>query len=184
MRLYRVFPWLTTAREGEPGHALYVPEPSGAGRVDNPTRYRVLYLSDSPAGAVAEAFGTLKLWTAQMFVRPDLPGSMRAVAAYEVADDVTIFDLDDAASLGSLGLRPSQVVTRERPVTQKWALTIYEQGKWAGVRWWSYYDPTWYSYAVWDLPALTLDPGAVQPLSIDASPVVEAAEVLGRPRRE
>lgn len=182
MRLYRVFPWLASAREGEPGHELYVAEPSGAGRVDNPSRYHGLYLSDSPVGAVAEAFGTLKRWTAQMFVRPDLPGSLRAVAAYEVADDVAIFDLDDAASLASLGLRPSQVVTRERAVTQKWALAIYEQGKWAGVRWWSYYDPAWYSYAVWDLTALTLNPEAVQPLSIDASPVLDAAEVMGRPR--
>lgn len=183
MRLHRVFPLLATAAEGEPGHALYVPEPSGAGRVDNPSRYRTLYFSDTPAGAVVEAFGGLKIWIAQMFVRPDLPGSVRALATYDVSDDLRIFDLDDAAALDSLGLRPSQVVTREREVTQRWALAIYEQGKWGGVRWWSYYDPRWYSYAVWDIEALASTIVAVQPLTLDSAAVAEAAEILGRPRK-
>jgi hypothetical protein len=133
MRLYRVFPWLPEAREGDPGHALYVPTPGGAGRADNPLHYRALYFSDSPAAAVAEAFGTLKLWSPQMFVRPDLPGSVRTLAEYELPDGANaIFDLDDASALASLGVRPSQVVTRDRRVTQRWALEVFEQGKWAG----------------------------------------------------
>lgn len=182
MVLYRVFPWLASARQGEAGYPLYVPEPGGAGRADNPGRYRTLYLSDAPAGAVAEAFGTLKLWNARMFTRPDLPGSVRAIAAVEAADDLAIFDLDDADALKALGLRPSQVVTREREVTQRWALAIYEQGTWGGVRWWSHYDPRWYSYAAWDFAALTVRPGAVRALTMDDPAVLEAAEILGRAR--
>jgi hypothetical protein len=136
---------------------------------------------------VAEAFGTLNLWTDRMFARPDLPGSTRAIATYEVRPDVEIFDLDDADALSRLGLRPSQVVTREREVTQRWALAIYDEGKWGGVRWWSYYDPRWYSCAVWDLGTLEVHPGSIRPLTIDdtagggsgGSPASAAQRVVG-----
>lgn len=182
MLLYRVFPWSRTAPATEPGHSLYVPEPQGAGRADNAGRYQALYLSSAPAGAVAEAFGSLKLWTPRMFLRPDLPGSVRALAAYVLPDDAPVFDLDDARALASLGLRPSQVVTRDRQVTQRWALAIYERRRWIGLRWWSYYDASWYSYALWNIAALRPQPEAVQPLDLDHPAVVEASEVLRRPR--
>ena len=184
MRLYRVFPWLPRAAAGEPGHPLYIPEPSGAGRADNPNDYRALYLSGAEAGAVAEAFGTLKLWTPRMFARPDLPGSTRALAAYEIGDDLAIFDLDDPDALKSLDLRPSQVVTRDRDVTQRWALAVYRQARWSGVRWWSYYDPRWYSYAVWNISGLRPVTRGVRALSLDDLAIVEASDVLRRPRRQ
>lgn len=183
MPLYRVCPWLSSAEEGGPGHALYVPEPQGAGRADNVDRYKALYLSSAPAGAVAEAFGNLKEWTPRMFLRPDLPGSVRSLATYAIADPARIFDLDDVGALASLGLRPSQVVTRDRQVTQRWARAIHEQHRWAGVRWWSYYDPRWYSYVIWELTALTLQPDTIRALSIDDPAVLEASRVLRRRRR-
>jgi hypothetical protein len=141
-----------------------------------------MYLSDAPAGAVAEAFGTLAHWTSTMFVRPDLPGSVRALATYEIQEKAAVFDLDDAEALRTLRLRPSQVVTRDRTVTQSWALEIHEQGIWAGLRWWSYYDPRWYSYAIWEIDILTVRRGGVRPLHLEDPAVVDAAEVLGRPR--
>lgn len=182
MLLYRVLPWLADAAEGEPGHPLYVPEPSGSGRADNPGRYGALYLSDAEAGAVAEAFGNLRLWTPRMFVRPDLPGSVRALATYALRDAAAIFDLDAADALKALRLRPSDVVTRDRAVTQRWALAVYEMRRWSGLRWWSYYEPRWHSYAIWDIDALTLAPGIARALTIDDAAVVDAAEVLCRPR--
>lgn len=183
MRLYRVLPWLRDAAAGEPGHPLYVPPRQGAGRVDNPHKYRVMYLSSAPDGAVAEAFGQLAIWTAGMFVRPGLAGSVRALVAYELPDDMHVFDLDETRSLEQLGLRPSEVVTRDRAVTQRWALAIYEQRRWIGVRWWSYYDPKWYSYAVWDIARLVPQVDAIRDLTIDDPAVVEAAQTLRRPRR-
>lgn len=183
MLLYRVLPWLASAAEREPGHTLYVPEPSGSGRADNAGRYRALYLSDAAVGAVAEAFGNLKLWTPGMFERPDLPGSVRALATYELASDVQIFDLDDADSLKALRLRPSDVVTRDRAVTQGWALAVFERGTWSGVRWWSCYDPRWHSYAIWDVRRLTPATGSPRALTLDDPAVIEAAEVLRRPSR-
>jgi len=179
--LHRVFPWLATAQARASGHALFVPRPQGAGRIDNPGHYDALYLSSTAAGAVAEAFGNLKLWTPRMFVTPAVPGSVKALATYELPSEAPVLDLDDAGVLASLGLRPSQVVTRARDVTQPWALAIFQQRRWIGVRWWSYYDARWYSYGLWELRGLTVS--AVVPLTLDHAAVVEAAQVLRRPRR-
>jgi hypothetical protein len=74
--LYRVFPYLADAAKSEPGGALYVP-PQGGGRIDNPGKYSVLYLSDAAAGAVAEAFGRFPEWTPAILEGgPSLPGSV------------------------------------------------------------------------------------------------------------
>ena len=108
-------------------------------------------------------------------------GRAHAVATYELPDRASILDLDDADALKRLRLRPSDVVTRDRAVTQRWALAAYLERRWIGVRWWSYYDPNWYSYALWDRRRLTLS--GVEALSLDHPAVAEAAAVLQRPMR-
>jgi hypothetical protein len=177
--LYRVFPWSRAARPGEPGHPLHVPG-GAAGRIDNPEHYRTLYLSDGAGGACAEAFDYRPMWDERMLRgSPALPGSVHALGTYTLTPDSTVCDLDDAARLVDLGLRPSAVVTRDRRATQAWALRIFDEHRWGGIRWWSYYDPRWGSHGVWALEALTLE--AVEPLALDHPAVVEAAEVLNRP---
>lgn len=182
--LYRVLPYVPGARTGSPGHPMFVPSALGAGRVDNPGQYDVLYLGDTAAGAIAEAFGWASTWDASLFRGiPALPGSVRALATYDLDDArVSICDLDDAARLVELGLRPSQVVTRDRAVTQQWAARIYAQKSLAGVRWWSYYDPRWGSYGVWDVSTLRVTTVTVLD-DIDFPDIVEAADVLHRIRR-
>jgi hypothetical protein len=123
------------ARKGEAGHALHRARRQGAGRVDNPEHYRVLYASDAEAGAVAEAFGNHAVWTPLLLGgRPDLPGSVRALATFEAAG-IEALDLDDARRLVERELRPSAVVARDRSLTQRWALRIFEEKRWAGIRW-------------------------------------------------
>lgn len=180
MLLYRVFPWVENARLGERGHPLHVRSPQGAGRADNPEHYLAAYLSSAPSGAVAEAFGGLEAWDPEMFIRSDLSASRRALGVYALSADAPICDLDDVTSLSRLGLRPSDVVTRRREVTQRWALAIYREQGWIGVRWWSYYDSRWHSYALWDRSAVSVE--RVEPLAIDHPAVIEAADVLRRPR--
>ena len=180
MRLYRVLPFRGDATEGQPGHPLFIPTPTGAGRVDAPGTYSVLYVSDAPAGAVAEAFGGVPLWTPAMFDKPSFERGRRALATYELPDQAAVLDLDDPDALKRLGLRPSDVVTRDRAVTQRWALAAYREHRWIGVRWWSYYDPRWHSFALWDRLELTVV--GVEALSLEHSSAVEAAIVLGRPR--
>jgi len=108
--LYRVFPFLSEARPGAPGGALYVPSQGGS-RLDNPDLYSVFYASDAEAGALAEAFGRFPEWTPSILDgSPSLPGSSRAIAHYRLDDTAVICDLDDPAQLIALGLRPSDVV--------------------------------------------------------------------------
>ena len=180
--LYRVFPWVAGARKGDAGHPLHRASPQGAGRVDNPEHYRVLYASDAAAGAVAEAFGNHAIWTPMLLGgRPDLPGSVRALATFDAAR-VEALDLDDARRLVERALRPSEVVSRDRAATQKWALRIHQEKKWAGTRWWSRYDSRWGSFGLWDLAKLKLLD--VAPLTHEHPALVEASAALSRPWRE
>ena len=179
-RLYRVLPYVASARAGAPGHPSYAPRSTGHNRVDNPGLYEVLYLGDSAAGAVAEAFGTLRTWDAGLLRGiPSLPGSVRALVTYDLDDAMSVRDLDDARVLVDLELRPSQVVTRDRSVTQRWAARIFEQRTFVGVRWWSYYDPRWGSYGIWDTTGLRVRSAEILD-SVEHPAVIEAAEILCR----
>lgn len=178
--LYRVLPYLASARPRTPGHPTYAPRSTGRSRVDNPGLYEVLYLGDSAAGAIAEAFGNQRTWDDGLFRgTPSLPGSLRALVTYDLAATAEVCDMDDARRLVDLDLRPSQVVTRDRTVTQGWAARIFEERRFAGVRWWSYYDPRWGSYGLWDTTELRVV-GAEVLDSVDHPAFVEAADVLCR----
>jgi hypothetical protein len=177
--LYRVFPHLRGARKGRPGHPLYVHAPQGSGRLDNPDHYLVRYFATTPAGAVAEAFGTLTRWAPAMFAFGGTRGSIRALGVFEVPDDLLLLDLDDARALLDRRLRPTQVVTRDRSVTQTWALRIFQEPvDWAGVRWWSYYRPEWPIVGLWRDESLEVR--TVEPLALDHPAVEESARELAR----
>ncbi len=177
--LYRVFPFLITANEDEPGGGRYVPA-QGGGRLDNPSIYSVLYLSDAAAGAIAEAFGRFPEWTAALLRgSPSLPGSTRALARYKLADEEAVCNLDDARLLLELGLRPSEVVTRDYVHSRGWSMRIYDQRRWSGIRWWSYYDPRWASFGLWNIGRLSLEEISV--LRLDNPALLEASRTIVRP---
>lgn len=180
MELYRVIPYLEDAAAEGPGGPLHVPSIQGAGRVDNPEHYRVLYLSDAPDGAVGEAFGSYDRWTDdRLRGHPSLPGSVTALATYRF--DGEPLDLDDPAVLVERSLRPSRVVTRHRATTQRWALDVWQERRWPGVRWWSFWWPGWGSIGLWALDDLTeVD---VTPLTPDHPALVGAQTTLTRPWR-
>jgi hypothetical protein len=176
--LYRVFPYLPEAPLDEPGGALYIP-PQGGGRLDNPDLYSAFYASDSEAGAIAEAFGRFPEWTAAILAgSPALPGSTRALATYRLAERAAICNLDDAAQLNTLDLRPSDVVSRDYTRTRGWARRLFREGRWSGVRWWSYYDPRWASLGIWDTTAISFV--AVRALTLDDPVLIEAARAILR----
>jgi hypothetical protein len=178
MTLYRVFPHLPSAAPDVPGGPLYVP-PQGAGRLDNPDLFAVLYLGDSEAGAVAEAFGRFTEWTTAMLEgSPSLPGSKRSVARYRLREGPPLCNLDDAERLVELRRKPSDVVSRSYGFTRAWARRIHQQRRWAGIRWWSYYDPRWSSAGVWNREQLTLE--EVWPLRLRNPAVEEAARTIVR----
>lgn len=181
MQFWRVFNWNPEARTPQKnGHPLYVWPHQGNGRVDDPEHdYLVLYVADSPEGAAAEAFGHYVRWTqAVLDVPPGAPaGSIKALAHYE--GEPAVLDLDDPYNLQDWGLRPSQVVQRDRPSTQRWARAIYDAGDHKGVSWWSCYEPRWASIGLWDITGLELA-AEPQPLTMNHPAVLGAAEAIRR----
>jgi hypothetical protein len=176
--LHRVFPYVAAAAADEPGGALYVP-PQGGGRLDNPGIYSILYVSDAPAGAIAEAFGRFPEWNASVLEgSPSLPGSARAIARFHLPDDAPVCNLDDPALLKTLRLRPSDIVSRDYARSKAWSRRIYEQRRWFGARWWSYYDSQWASFGLWDISRLQLD--EVKLLRLDDPALLDAGRTIAR----
>lgn len=191
MLVYRVFPYLDTARAGEPGHPLYLHRPQGHGRLDNPAHYDTWYFATTPEAAVGETFADLSRWSAGMFAFPKVPGARRALGTFEVDDGTPVLDLDDARALYERRLRPTQVIARNRAVTQSWALAVYDerddrgQRRWAGIRWWSFQRPHWTVIALWyargEAPAH--DVVGVEGLALAHVAVRDAARSLSKPSR-
>lgn len=180
MLLYRVFPHLPTASIGDPGHPLYINPSQGRGRWDNPKLYRMAYLAASPEAAIGEAFGNLSRWTAPMLAYPMLQGAEKQLGVYHFDEEANpLLNLDDPQALVDRGIRPSEVVIRNRPRTQAYAAGAHSEGVWSGLSWWSYRRPQWTVVAVWSIAALTV-------AAIDAIPghpaLVGAARVLAKPR--
>lgn len=183
MLVYRVFPHLPEARYAETGHPLHLCA-QGSGRLDNPGYYKIWYLALEPAGAVAEAFGDFDEWDSAMFEDPLIAGNRPALATFFLRDDTPLLDLDDSRNLLVRGLRPTQVIERNRAATQSWALNVFNERNdrgariWQGVRWWSYHRPQWRILGYWgdDVPQLL----NVEKLALISPPVVDAATSLGR----
>jgi hypothetical protein len=116
----------------------------GAGRWDNPDRYLAFYAAASAEAAVGESFAHLTAWTARMLPFPQLEGAVRALGVYRYDEEAhPLLDLDDAKALLERGLRPTEVVIRNRPRTQAIARAVHDEGRWAGIRWWSMHRPQW-----------------------------------------
>ena len=56
-----------------------------------------------------------------------MPGLRRAMAVFSVPDDLAVFNFDDAANLQRVGMRPSDVVIRNKAVTQRRAASLFEE---------------------------------------------------------
>src|SRR5689334_16142298 len=147
---YRLHPWLEKAAHGEKGHPLFVPAVQTAGRIDNQADYKSFYVSDTATGAVAEAFGNNAIWTPDLFKGPPaLPGSVIALTRFE--GSLRLVELDDPSELVRISVKPSRVVTRDRRVTQAWALALFvDKTDEHGVTWWSYHEPEWSAIGLWD----------------------------------
>lgn len=158
----------------------------GAGRADNPRHYRALYLSREPQAAIAEAFAELPTWTSQMFTPPSSGGAL-GLAGIEVPDEVSLVDLDNAATLHRLGLRPTDVVRRNRDRTQEVSLRLFLEERWDGLAWWSYWRPEWQMLVLW-APVQDPEPFSgvarlahAEPLHLEHPAVRLAADVMRRP---
>lgn len=188
MLVYRVFAHLPSAAAGKPGHPGYLHKPQGKGRLDNPLHYDVWYFALTPEAAVGEVFADLTLWGEDMFEFPALPGARRALGVFELPDDLSLLDLDDAATLLARGLRPTQVIARNRATTQSWSLAIFNEHndhgtrRWTGVRWWSYHRPHWTVIGLWQVTGERppRHEARIEPLDLDHPAVLDASRTLGK----
>ena len=104
----------------------------------------------------------------------------RALATFNDSALTQLVDLDDPIELASRQLRPSLVATRERTVTQGFAMRIFEEGM-LGLSWWSTLEATWPNvtlFAERASPLLTLV-GAPELLSVHHPVVRTAAQNIG-----
>lgn len=181
MEFWRVVNYLPAATEpASNGHPLYIWPRQGSGRVDDPDRdYLVLYVGDSPEGAVAEALGDFAVWRPEVLDPPPGAPAWTVKALVKYTGDPAILDLDDPQVLQDWSLRPSSVVSKDRGSTQQWARSMYETGDYAGLSWWSFYEPRWASYGLWDIAGLSVA-GAPETLTLNHPAVQDAAALIRR----
>jgi hypothetical protein len=179
--LWRLLPQLPNTPPAGPGGALWFPrELQGAGRHDNPDRYGCLYVSESPVSAVAEALAPFRgtgVLIPAMLIRAGLP---LVLARLELEDDSQLVDLDDPRVLVRTRLRPSQVATNVRAVTQAYAARIFdEHSAAAGLRWWSTLEASLANLTLHERAADALHLLDVEQLTLEHATTREAADLLG-----
>jgi hypothetical protein len=181
VRLWRVFPWDPAADAAHRGHPLWVPRTfQGAGRHDNPDLYGALYLSEDPVAAMAEHIAHLR---GQALQDDDLERSGLRLGLVPLDADVDgrLWDLDEPRVLAARRLRPSQVATRVRSTTRRWAADLFRsRPRKDGIRWWSTLEATWLHVTLFDR-ALTRTAPARPPEALRLSHAVvrDAASAVG-----
>ena len=181
MILYRVFSWDKASARSELGGPLYVPRVAqGQGRHDLPSRDGVLYSSKNPVAAIAE-------WIQMFRTRPlrsvhfgPARGLVRALARLELSDAISLVDLDDPHVLVQQAIKPSELMTHARQITQKWAARLHDQGC-PGFLWPSALESQWINATLFETRVrnhLRLV-GESQSLTTEMPEVRQAATALG-----
>ena len=180
MTLYRCFAWRAAVRHDEPDGPLWFPRMfQGEGRHDNPDAYGCLYLADRPESCIVEQLAPFRgqRVTAAMLSRRGLP---LALARLQIAARAELIDLDDPSVLKRERLRPSQIATRRRAVTQPQALALYRSHPRAdGLRWWSSWEALWTNVTLFDRAAASLEVLEVTELTPGDRHLLDAAETFG-----
>jgi hypothetical protein len=179
--LWRLLPWQPRAAPDERGGALWFPrELQGAGRHDNPDRSGCLYVAEKPLSVVAEALAPCRgagPLVEAMLARTDRP---LALVQLELDGDNDLLDLDEPRVLMRTRLRPSQVATNARGVTQAHALRLFnEHSEAGGLRWWSALEASLINVTLFDRVASRLVLRDSEVLALDHPAVLAAAEMLG-----
>jgi hypothetical protein len=154
MPFWRVFPWDPHAADGAPFSARYVP-PAGSqtgGRFDmgHPP---VLFLAQDPAHALTEllqAFRGTSL-TPEHLLRadPNQPGTYHPLAPVETRRpqgvETGLPNLADPAVLVELDIRPDQLASHDRSVTQAISRRVHSApAGYPAFRWWSALTGEWH----------------------------------------
>jgi hypothetical protein len=186
MPFWRVFPWDPHAPDGAPFSARYLP-PAGTqtgGRFD-PGHPPVLYLAQDPVHALTELLhgfrGTPLLPEHLLRPDPNGPGTYHPLSLVEArlptGMEARLPDLADPAVLVDLDIRPDQLASHDRTVTQAISRRVHAStAGYPGFRWWSALTGEWH---VTVLFMDRLDPRSIEytvPVPLDVRhPAVRAA---------
>lgn len=181
MIVWRLLPWQPGVPPRSPGGALWFPrELQGAGRHDNPDRYGCLYVGESPVSVVAEGLASFRgapALTSGMLTRAEV---RLALAQLELHEHGRLINLDDPSTLIDAELRPSEVATGMRPVTQSHALRLFDaHPELLGLRWWSTIEASLINLTLFDRAQRELEVLNVTRLMLTDPVVLDAAELLG-----
>ena len=95
-------------------------------------------------------------------------------------DAAPLVDLDDPRELQRRKLRPSEVATRTRSVTQRQAAAIFAlPAQPAGVRWWSTLESSWINVTLFDRVLASVEIAGVRALRLTDVEVRAASDFLG-----
>jgi RES domain len=179
--LHRVFPRDPRAAPTELGGSLFWPRGlQGYGRHDNPELYACIYASETRVSPVAEVLAPFRGAGEVAQAMLERNGRPLALVAIEVPDQLPLIDLDDPRTLAREALRPSQVATRRRSLTQAQAAALFDKHEQAaGLRWWSSLESLWINVTLFDRATPAVAAGELEPLTTDSEPVQEAAAMLG-----
>lgn len=183
MILYRCFAWQERADHHEPDGPLWFPKIfQGEGRHDNPDIYGCLYLADRPISAVVEQLARFRgqRLTMALLHRRERP---LALATLTLDARAELVDLDDPQVLDREKLRPSQVATRDRKMTQPQARALYKRHRQlAGLRWWSTFESQWTHVTLFDRASRRLKLESVEALTLEHAAVQDAADFFAMRR--
>lgn len=181
MELFRVFDWDGASADRRRGGPLYVArERQGSGRHDAPAMFGAWYCARTAISAIAESIQYLRGHVLQSDDFRRTGGLTKAIVALDLDDDAGIVDLDDPPQLVGRSIRPSQVATLRRTVTQAIAVMIFREGA-VGLSWWSTLDAEWTNVTMFHERALRHISLASAPeaLSLRMADVRLAAQHLG-----
>src|SRR5207237_9285674 len=124
------------------GPRLVTRSGQGSGRHDAPPHYGAWYCSRAAVSAIAETIQRLRgqILDDRYFTRHHV--LTRSIVALDIDERVRVLDLDDPAELIARKIRPSQVATFRRDVTQRMALSVFQEGA-TGISWWSTLEAAW-----------------------------------------
>ena len=143
MDLFRVFDWDGASVGRAHGGPLFVARArQGPGRHDAPARYGAWYCSRLAVSAIAECIQSLRGHVLADADFQRVGGITKAIVGLRLDEGLEIVDLDDPSELAARRIRPSQVATLRRQVTQTIAASLFEEGA-VGLAWWSTLEAEW-----------------------------------------
>jgi hypothetical protein len=179
--LWRAFPWDAAAAAGDQFSPLYIQPGQTSARFDLHDRPPVLYLGESPDHALGEllqGFRGRAIGTAHLKSRGFPLALVEVGVLKSVAQDLV--DCNDPAALERHHLRPDEMASHDRSVTQAIARWLHDSGV-PGFRWWSALTGAWHSTVLFidRVPATKLEVGEPELVTLAHPALARCAAMLG-----